>query len=262
MIKLFPRGKSARDRMLLLSLSLFVFFVALSSSYLILGNKVPGGYRVWHRLAKILPIPVATVEGRDIKYSELESAAALGLEDPLQFLIEKKVIEVLADQQGIEISDQQLAGRNDALKKDFNIDDRQLHKDIKQLGISENFFDEYVVKSGLLKEQLAIKLNYPSDKVIKVQGELQSNADFQIAAEKFSDDAATRPLGGDIGFIAEHSVYSGVWEEAQRIDDGQWTGPVNTPEGYVFVQRVEKQRAYEQNPERLHLRIILIEVLD
>ncbi len=64
----------------------------------------------------------------------------------------------------------------------------------------------------------------------------QKEIDFPGLAKKYSEDVATKDVGGSLGFISRFSPYSVIWDWADKNGKGKISlEPVETPEGYEII---------------------------
>jgi peptidyl-prolyl cis-trans isomerase SurA len=72
-------------------------------------------------------------------------------------------------------------------------------------------------------------------------GELRKGADFATAARRFSEDAATREQGGDLGWFRRGQMVTEFEAVAFHQKPGVISDPVESPFGYhiIQVQRVQ-----------------------
>lgn len=71
---------------------------------------------------------------------------------------------------------------------------------------------------------------------------LRAGDDFAELARNYSEDPATALAGGDLGYFPESAFAEtrpALRQAVQRLREGQWFGPVFTPEGYHIVKLLE-----------------------
>src|SRR3989338_9009755 len=251
-----------KQKSLIITLGILVFLGGLSASYFALGNKLPWGAKVWLKIARQVPVPVASVGGLGVKYSALAAAESIDIKKRFDFVIKQASILALARKAGLDVSDDDVADMRETMITSWNMDNTSFLNLIAEKKITDDVFDEVFVKPEVARDLLGLKINKLEGDVTEVENKLRQVEDFAALARVYSDDLVTAPLGGDAGFVAEYEIYAGVWDRSRELKKGDWAGPINTPDGYMFVQRLEQQRSQGDSPEKLHLRIILIESVD
>ncbi len=256
------KNKTATKKAVTILAAVLVFTLCFLAAYLVLGNKVPGGKKVWAALANILPLPVASVDGHDVRMQTLRAAQRLAAPDALDFVIRQTAIKAVADAQNISASELEVAAYQERLRKSWGLSEADYQRLLNEKKVSEQSFKSLFVRPDVLEQKLALNLNKTNLNVLLVESKLKNGDNFTNLAKVYSDDFVTSPLGGDVGFLAEHEVYPEVWQRAASLKDGEWAGPVNTPGGFVFVKRIASQAASSKETERLHLQMILVKVFD
>ena len=89
----------------------------------------------------------------------------------------------------------------------------------------------------------------------KVRGEIQNGADFGAEARKYSDDAATRDSGGELGNIVRGQTVPEFEQAVFALKKGELSQPVKTEYGYHLIQVTditpEAQLPYDQVKEKI-----------
>jgi foldase protein PrsA len=89
----------------------------------------------------------------------------------------------------------------------------------------------------------------------KVRGEIQNGADFGAEARKYSDDAATRDSGGELGNIVRGQTVPEFEQAVFSLKKGELSQPVKTEYGYHLIQVTditpEAQLPYDQVKEKI-----------
>lgn len=90
------------------------------------------------------------------------------------------------------------------------------------------------------------------DKISDVLLRLSQGHSFPELAREYSDDPASKSLGGDLGFVRRGEFVQQYEEVAFSMQEGQTSEIVETEFGYHIIQLLEKQG------ERIHTRHILV----
>lgn len=86
--------------------------------------------------------------------------------------------------------------------------------------------------------------NEAKTKILDVQKQLEEGGDFAELAKKYSEDTASAPNGGDIGFISKGQTVAEFEEAAFALDVGEVSDIVETTFGYHLIKATEKKDAY------------------
>jgi parvulin-like peptidyl-prolyl isomerase len=91
--------------------------------------------------------------------------------------------------------------------------------------------------------------------VEKVRSEIQNGAKFDVVAGKYSDDAATRESGGELGLVIRGQMVPSFEEAVFSLSKGELSQPVKTQYGYHLIQVTditpEDQLSYDEVMENI-----------
>jgi protein-export membrane protein SecD len=76
-------------------------------------------------------------------------------------------------------------------------------------------------------------------------------ADFAALAEEYSEDEATKNIGGDLGFLNKFGVYSAYYDEAAKLKVGQASNLIETAEEINILKLVDERDAREVKANHL-----------
>jgi parvulin-like peptidyl-prolyl isomerase len=89
----------------------------------------------------------------------------------------------------------------------------------------------------------------------KVRSEIQNGADFDTEAGKYSDDAATRESGGELGPVTRGQMVPAFEEVVFSLSKGELSQPIRTQYGYHLIQVTdvtpEQQLSYDEVKENI-----------
>ena len=71
---------------------------------------------------------------------------------------------------------------------------------------------------------------------------LRAGEDFAQLARQYSEDPVTTLSGGDLGFFPESALqetHPSLRAAVRRLETGQWTGPIATPDGIRLIKLLE-----------------------
>jgi len=84
------------------------------------------------------------------------------------------------------------------------------------------------------------KLSTALRKALDLQAKI-ATADFAQLAREQSEDMATAPKGGDLGFLADDRLAADIAPTVRSLKAGQVAGPVKTVQGLYFIKLLEKK---------------------
>ncbi len=83
------------------------------------------------------------------------------------------------------------------------------------------------------------------EKMVDILGEIRDGKDFEVAAREYSEDLATRPSGGDLGWVRRSQLDADFSRAAWSSRTGTPIGPVRTQFGHHII-KVENTRGGER----------------
>ena len=139
--------------------------------------------------------------------------------------------------------------RQDAEKKDVKVDDSKVEEQInaiieqsgskekfeeqlKEQGITEKFFREFLAKQELVKEYQA-KLK---EELKEIKKELDGGADFNEVAKEKSKDPTAKDNGGKLGEFSTGQMVKEFEDAVVKLEAGQVSEPVKTQFGYHLIK--------------------------
>jgi peptidyl-prolyl cis-trans isomerase SurA len=93
----------------------------------------------------------------------------------------------------------------------------------------------------------------------RIHERLRRGEDFGKLARELSEDEATAPLSGDMGWFALSDIAPEFGELLTSLEDGGYSEPFRTPEGWMIIQRagsrqIDRTEDYVRNQVRESLR--------
>jgi len=140
----------------------------------------------------------------------------------------------------ISISDKDVTDFYNANKTSFNFPEPQVH--LAQIFVSP--MPDPNVRN--LKNDKAQNDEQARKKIDMLVARLKQGEDFVTLAQNFSEDAATAPNGGDLGFVPESALEKTnpeIRASIQTAPAGQVTPVVKTAEGYRIFKIYSKEPA-------------------
>lgn len=101
-------------------------------------------------------------------------------------------------------------------------------------------------------QQIYIACPKGTDKATEEKGQAKLDAtvkqlkegDFSVVAKSQSDDAASAPNGGDLGWLAEAQIQPEIRAQVVSLSKGGTTPPIRMNDGWHFVRLVETKDPY------------------
>ncbi len=250
------RRKKRRLRSVLASI-LVILTVALVYAYV----RRPWAYAAaresaWHTRA-------ATVNGQPIMEAEMEHDLRLRYgPDVLETLVEDVVVEQEAARQHVTLDDPQSQRflqryRTAMEEKESDFQDRELRvqlllrklvlrtvTDAERRDVYDNFKDELAEY-----ELFHIVVFDPIDAAVISKG-LKAGQSFDLLADRYSEDLATRRSGGRLGYMTLPDISARFGEQAEqavvRLSPGGVTRPMPTAAGLDIFKVGQIHRSYDE----------------
>jgi parvulin-like peptidyl-prolyl isomerase len=94
----------------------------------------------------------------------------------------------------------------------------------------------------------------------KVRAEIMNGTDFVVEARKYSDDAATKEKGGDLGTISRGQVEPAFEQAVFALNKNELSQPVKTQLGYSIIQvtdiNPQKEKTFDGVKEELRQQLL------
>lgn len=206
--------------------------------------------------------PVATIDGETISYeSWMSMLRATHGKDQLKRMIDTEIVQQMASEKGIEISEK-VINRELALlvgmqgpmtPEETKQKKKEWREDIiyrYQLGAlltmdtkvpeeeMKAYYKDYKNQydfSASLKVSHIIVPNMETAK--KVEKELDNGASFQLLAKEYSIDEDTKKDGGYLGYFQTNSQFlpDGYYEKAKEMEEGTYSKPFRGGSGIAII---------------------------
>lgn len=219
-----------------------------------------------YRLTQLVPVPVANVDGENVRYSEylkkyrsdifslvqqeqinLKSADGKRQSEyykrrELDSAIKEAYVTKLARQQNITVSRTEI---DDFITRTVN--SKAISLEAYEKTVLRNFYDwsldEYrgVVRARLLNQKVSFAIDNTAKKRANALAAQASTGDFAAIAAASSDDLATKANGGDAGTLPlDNQDANGLIAEAKRMEPNQVSKPIQGSDGYYIIKLIEK----------------------
>jgi peptidyl-prolyl cis-trans isomerase SurA len=216
-------------------------------------------------------------EGRYVSVNEY--LTNLRLQEKIDTLIDDVLIRQQAKKFKIDVSDKEVEGIIDNIKKQYLIDDAELKAKLKEDNISYDDFiaglRSNVVKGRLLARVISPEVNVTENDLrqyydkhkdefvdeeyrlqqIFVSGQrdgqkriteaynlLQEGKSFESVAKDYSDDTKSASAGGDIGYVKKVDLIPQLRAAVVFLTPGVYSSIITTPYGFHILKLVEKKK--------------------
>ena len=216
-------------------------------------------------------------EGRFVSINEY--LTNLRLQEKIDLLIDDVLIRQQAKKFKIDVSDKEVEGIIDNIKKQYLIDDAELKEKLKEDNISYEDFvaglRSNVVKGRLLTRVISPDVNLTEKDLrqyydkhkdefvdeeyrlqqIFVSGQrdgqkrvteaynlLQEGKSFESVAKDYSDDTKSASAGGDIGYVKKVDLIPQLRAAVVFLTPGVYSSIITTPYGFHILKLVEKKK--------------------
>jgi peptidyl-prolyl cis-trans isomerase SurA len=216
-------------------------------------------------------------EGRFVSVNEY--LTNLRLQEKIDALIDDVLIRQQAKKFKIDVSDKEVEGIIDNIKKQYLIDDAELKAKLKEDNIS---YDDFIagLRSNVVKGRLLARVISPEVNVtekdlrqyydkhkdefvdeeyrlqqIFVSGQrdgqkrvteaynlLQEGKSFESVAKDYSDDTKSASTGGDIGYVKKVDLIPQLRAAVVFLTPGVYSSIITTPYGFHILKLVEKKK--------------------
>jgi len=220
-----------------------------------------------YRLTQLVPVPVANVDGEDVRYSEylkkyrsdifslvqqeqinLKSADGKRQSEyykrrELDAAIKEAYAAKLARELKITVSRAEV---DEFITKTVN--SKSISLEAYEKTVLRNFYDwsldEYrgVVKARLITQKVSFAIDDAAlARTKSLAAQAKGGADFAKLAAENSDDLATKGNGGDVGGLPlDNQDPNRLIVAAQKLEKGQVSDPIQGSDGYYVIKLIEK----------------------
>lgn len=219
-----------------------------------------------YRVTRVIPVPVATVEGEQVRYSDY----LLKYRGAIHYLVERERLN-LATEDGKRQSDfvknremndviadtyaAKLARDRGITVSDVEVEEL-LKQQLDQDGISQESYnatimdyygwspEEYreIIKKKLLRQKVAFAVDEKANKASKVVAERLSagQTDLRVLADTLNQEGS-RVTYGALGFLPKNNNDGGLTVAAAKLSNGQVSGVIQptTGDGYYYVKVID-----------------------
>lgn len=224
-----------------------------------------------HRVTQILPLPVGKIEGQTVLYrdylthlrsslyylSEKESVnlqsdsgqrqLAYQKRQAMDRVLEQALVRKVARQEGISVSNQEV---QEFINNQIESNEIGATRDNFQ-EVIEEYYDwtfaqyEQSVKEGLLKQKvttaLADEAQQTAEEILQ-QLAREDGPEFSELVNQYSDDAATKQNGGDVGFVPANAPgQEDLAETASNLKKNQVSEIIESTDGLYIIKTLDKR---------------------
>lgn len=224
-----------------------------------------------YRLTRIFPVPVASIEGQQVrfsdylvqyrgsefylsKYDQLKITSKDGQEQ-LKYIkresLNRAIVDAyaanIAKQKGINVTEKDISDIIDQQRNTVNGRISQQTYDASSLMMYDWTPSDYrlAVKRSILRARVAFAVDDKAKQQSEKASQLiaATNGDFVKVAESFKDDGGEKVVAGDSSMISLVSNFGGLRvSDLKDLNKDQVSGPITTTSdsGYYFVKIIDK----------------------
>jgi len=218
-------------------------------------------------MRRFLESKEASYGGGNFDFSTPEGLKRLSIikKNILDQLIEDKIVEIIARDQGINVSKGELADTTQKVLSQEGKESDNVTELNYLYGWGPDDFGENVIRNMMFRERLEDKLNQSGEltKEIKsrvdlISQKLASGEDFSELAKTYSD-SPSKQYGGLLPVFSRDEATSEITSAAFRLNVGEISQPIESASGWSFI-KVER-KFQEDGKDKIEIRNILINKL-
>lgn len=220
-----------------------------------------------YRLTQLIPVPVASVDGEAVRYSDFlkkyrSSIHALQQQNSINlrtadgkrqadYIKRTQLDTVEKDTYAVKLArEEKIVVTNEEIDAFINKDlaSKSVSLEAYEKTVLSSFYDwtlaDYreVVRTELLKRKVSFKIDSAAEKEIRdVERRVQGGEDFAAVAKQVSDDVTTKDTGGDVGELPlDNQDSNGLIAAAKGMSVGQVSAPIQGTDGYYIIKLVAR----------------------
>lgn len=216
-------------------------------------------------VTRVLPVPVASVDGVSVRYSDY----LLRIRSSLTYLQRNNEMPANPEERARQISflkrqeldeaqrvawARSLARANDVVITDDEVNDFiTRERESAKTSMSEQAFEKAVLRDfygwtlddyrQIVRDRLTLRgvsfaIDDPArEQINKIKQWLDGGSDFAQLAADYSDDELTKMTGGRVGPVSLNSLDSnGLIEAAKKLEPGQISGVIKGVDSYFIIK--------------------------
>jgi peptidyl-prolyl cis-trans isomerase SurA len=148
----------------------------------------------------------------------------------------------------ITITDADVANAYNANKGSFNFAEPQVH--MAQIMVTPGVAPGSDPTVRNLKNDKAQNEDQAKQKIQRLASRLKAGEDFASLAQNYSEDAASAPNGGDLGFVPESALEKAnpeLRKMVMSLPPGGLSAVIHTQEGYRILKVISKEPAGQRD---------------
>jgi parvulin-like peptidyl-prolyl isomerase len=199
----------------------------------------------------------------DFETTEGKERLNLQRQDVLSKMVEDKIIEKIAKDYNISVSDEVVKSEIERAKKEGR-GEAEIEAELKKLyGWTLDDFGEKVIKVELLQQQVEDRFQEENpitedqrQKAEKALGDLNNGRLFEEVAKEYSE-GVTREKGGALGWFKSGQLVESVNQVAFSIEPNQVSGIIESPFG-LHIIKITDTRELENGEKIVYVNQIII----
>lgn len=258
----------AKHRLVIVSIAIgivtivLLFVLAWQQLYLAQNTS-----KFMYRLTQLIPVPVASVDGEAVRYSDFlkkyrSSIHALQQQNSINlrtadgkrqadYIKRTQLDTVEKDTYALKLArENKLTVTNEEVDSFINKDlsSKSVSLEAYEKTVLSSFYDwtlaDYreVVRTELLKRKVSFKIDADAEKKVRaVEKRLQTGENFAKVAKQVSDDTTTKESGGDVGELPlDNQDSHGLIAAARAMKVGQTSRPIQGTDGYYIIKLIAR----------------------
>lgn len=262
--------QQSKHRIVVVSTTLFIVTLVFFVTYCTLSlYKLQTNSTFLYRVTQVVPFPIARIGGDFVAYENYlfelrryvhyyNTQVKIDFKDPrykdqlvdfrrraAEKVVNDAYIKELAKTHSVTVSDREVNDQVELLRAQNRLGNtNQVFEDVLKdyFGWTVDDFKRSI-RQDLLAEKLVAKLDTETKaRADAALNELKGGADFTTVAKKYSDDAATKENGGDLGVVVDRTsrdLGPQATDALFKLKPGEYSGIINVGSSLEIIKSLE-----------------------
>ncbi|MCX6763515.1 MAG: peptidylprolyl isomerase [Candidatus Moranbacteria bacterium] len=215
-------------------------------------------------IRKFYERPDISQQGIRVDFSTPEGKKRLMIKKKnlLNQMVENKIVEMLAEKNGIKITDAEITKQLDAKLDEFGTAQEVKDNIVNFYGWSVEGFQEEVVKPEIYREALSEKIAAQDSTNLKAQekirqalDEINKKNDFGETAKKYSEGDSAKN-SGDVGWFSAEQMLPEIAQVAFKLKKGEVSDIIESSLGFHIIKIEDTKN--EEGKDKVRIRQIFV----